>query len=111
MSKFDETMDEFDEEMDEFDENATNMITLRDETGAATDFEFLDVIEYQDHEYAILLPVDADDDGEVVILEVLESEDEDAETEDYVGVTDDAILEAVFNIFKDKFKDEFNFTD
>ena len=51
-----------------------------------------------------------DDDGEVVILR-LEDTDEDSEEESYVSVEDEDILMEVFNIFKDKFKDEFDFID
>ena len=60
---------------------------------------------------AVLLPVleDGDEDtGEVVILKV--DKDEDEENESYVAVEDEA-LRAVFQIFKEKFADEFNFTD
>ena len=56
-------------------------------------------------EYAILLPLDED---QVVILE-LESTDE--EQENFVTVDDSAVLEAVFELFKEKYKDEFNFVD
>ena len=38
-----------------------------------------------------------------------ETENEDEES--YVGIEDDEELNAVFQIFKDKFKDEFNFID
>ena len=50
-----------------------------------------------------------EDDGEVVILKVEDSGDEDEES--YVSVDDEEILNKVFEIFKEKFKDEFNFTD
>ena len=82
-----------------------NIIVLNDEDGNEVEFEFLDLIEYQDKEYVVLLPVD-DEDDEVVIL-MLEPGDE----ESYVSVEDDQVLQAVFEIFKEKFKDEFNFTD
>lgn len=82
-----------------------NIIVLNDEDGNEVEFEFLDLIEYQDKEYVVLLPVD-DEDDEVVIL-MLEPGDEEA----YVSVEDDQVLQAVFEIFKEKFKDEFNFTD
>lgn len=87
-----------------------NIITLNDENGDEAEFEFLDLIAYEDEEYVILLPVEESDEaGEVVILK-LEETDNDAE-ESYVSVDDEDTLMAVFNIFKDKFKDEFNFVD
>lgn len=98
--------------MDENMEELDNIITLNDENGNEVKFEFLDLIEYNDEEYVVLLPMDSeeDDDGEVVILR-LEDTDEDSEEESYVSVEDEDILMEVFNIFKDKFKDEFDFID
>ena len=100
-----------DENMD-MDEEFDNVIILNDENGEEIKFEFLDLIEYESEEYVVLLPVLEDgeeDDGEVVILKLEDSENEDEES--YVSVDDEDVLMAVFEIFKDKFKDEFNFTD
>jgi len=94
----------------ELNEELDNIITLNDEDGNEVHFEFLDLIEYNDEEYVILLPVEeTDEPGEVVILKVEQTENE--EEESYVGVEDDEELNAVFTIFKDKYKDEFNFID
>ena len=74
---------------------------------------FLDLVELDNEEYVVLLPVTdegVEDEGEVVILK-LEDTDEDSEGESYVGVEDEEILNKVFEIFKDKYKDEFNFVD
>lgn len=94
-------------EADEMD----NIIKLTDETGKETEFEFLDLIEYDGEEYIILLPVEVteDDDDGIVILQTIDIDDTD--NEEYTGVTDEVILDNVFNIFKDKFKDEFDFED
>ena len=95
----------------EFNEDESNIVILNDEEGNEIRFEFLDLIEYDSEEYVVLLPVDDDgenDDGEVVILKL---EDSETDEEAYVSVDDESILSAVFEIFKDKFKDEFNFTD
>ena len=45
---------------------------------------------------------------EATALELAELDDE---MEEYRSIEDTAILEAVFKIFKEKFKDEFNFED
>lgn len=88
-----------------------NFITLNDASGNAVEFEFLDLVEYEGNEYVVLLPADdPNDSGEVVILQ-LEAADEDAEEEIYSGVEDYSILDAVFEIFKARFKDEFNFVE
>ena len=95
--------------MDE-NEELNNIITLNDEEGKEVQFEFLDLIEYNEEEYVILLPVEETEEaGEVVILKVEHTESEDEES--YIGVEDEEELNAVFAIFKDKFKDEFNFID
>ncbi len=94
------------------DEDLSNIIILSDENGEDVQFEFLDLIEYESEEYVVLLPVEDEtdeDDGEVVILKVEDSGNE--EEESYVSVDDEETLSAVFEIFKEKFKDEFNFTD
>ena len=71
--------------------------------------QFLDVIEYQDDQYIVLFPLE-EDDMEIVILRVEEIEGNDEE-EAYVTVEDEAVLDAVYAIFKERFKDEFEFED
>ena len=91
-------------------EELDNIIILNDEEGNEAEFEFLDLIEYEGEEYVVLLPVEeADDAGEVVILKLEDTESEDEES--YVSVDDEDILNKVFEIFKEKFKDDFNFVD
>ena len=92
-------------------EEVDNIVILNDEEGNEVQFEFLDLIEYNEEEYVILLPVEdeiSEEPGEVVILKV-EGTSEDEES--YVSVEDEEVLNNVFEIFKEKFKDEFNFTD
>lgn len=92
--------------MDELD----NIIVLNDENGNEVNFEFLDLIEYEGSEYVVLLPCEeSEDPGEVVILKVEETDREDEES--YVSVDDENVLTAVFEIFKEKFKTEFDFED
>ncbi len=94
-------------------EELDNIIILNDEEGNEVKFEFLDLVELDEEEYVVLLPVSEEgeeDEGEVVILK-LEDTDEDSEEESYVGVEDEEILNKVFAIFKEKYKDEFNFVD
>lgn len=95
--------------MDE--EELDNAIVLNDEDGNEVNFEFLDLVELDGEEYVILLPTDESEDepGEVVILQVEDTESEDEES--YISVEDEEVLNKVFEIFKEKFKDEFNFSD
>ena len=94
--------------MDMENEMLDNMIRLNDEDGNEILFELLDLIEYDNQEYVVLLPAGDDGGDEVVILRLEEVDDE---TEAYNSVEDEDILNAVFEIFKEKFKDEFNFID
>ena len=99
--------------MDENMEELDNVIVLNNENGEEVKFEFLDLVELEDEQYVVLLPMtegDEEDEGEVVILKV-EDTDEDSDEESYVSVEDEEVLMKVFNIFKEKFKDEFNFVD
>ena len=95
------------EEKDLIAEEESSFITLTDDNGVETEFEFMECIEYQGKEYLVLLPAD-EESAEVVILEV---EPVDEENENYIAVEDEAILEAVYAIFKDHFKDIFTFED
>ena len=95
------------------EELSDNIITLTDEDGKESNFELLDLVELDDEEYVVLLPVaeeGEEEEGEVVILK-LEDTDEDSDEESYVGVDDEEILNKVFQIFKEKYKDDFNFVD
>ena len=97
----------------EGEELEDNIIRLNDEDGNEVQFEFLDLVELDNEEYVVLLPVTEEgeeEEGEVVILK-LEDTDEESEEESYVGVEDEEILNKVFSIFKEKYKDEFNFVD
>ncbi len=97
----------------EMDEELDNIIVLNDEDGKEVQFEFLDLVELDSEEYVVLLPVTEEgeeEEGEVVILKVEDTESEDDE-ESYVSVDDEETLNKVFEIFKDKFKDEFNFVE
>ena len=94
-------------------EELDNIIVLNDEEGNEVRFEFLDLIELDNEEYVVLLPVTAEgeeEEGEVVILKV-EDTDEDSDEESYVSIDDEATLNKVFEIFKEKFKDDFDFVD
>lgn len=95
------------DEKDLLPEEEANILTLTGENGEEVDFELLAVIEHEEKEYAVMLPME-DDSGEVVILQI-ESVDED--TDSFLAVDDDAVLEAVYAAFKELYKDILNFED
>ena len=88
-------------------EEEIELLTLTDENGEDVEFEYLDSIDYEGKEYIVLLPAD-ENDTEVVILEV---EPVDEENENYLSVKDEDTLQAVYAIFKDRFKDILTFED
>lgn len=85
-----------------------NVIVLTDEDGKPERFEFIDTVSYQNRDFAILLPLP--EEGEpneelLYVLEIVEDLD-DPEYDNYIGIEDDATIDAVFEIFKKNyFKD------
>lgn len=98
------------EETDDEDIN-DNIIVLKDDNGNDIRFEFLDLIQYQNKEYVILLSVDETEkeNASEVVIHHLEEGGESTDEESYCSVDDEEILNAVFEIFKEKLKDEFDF--
>lgn len=88
-------------------EEESSLLTLTDENGQETVFEYLDCVEWDGKEYLVLIPAQTDA-TEIVILEV---EPVDEENENYLSVTDDKILDAVYSIFKERYKDVLTFED
>lgn len=88
-------------------EEESNIITFVDENGEDITFEYMDCIEYQGKEYLALLPTE-EGCNEVVILQI---EPVDEENENYISVEDDAILDAVYAIFKEHYQDILTFED
>ena len=89
------------------EEEESSILSLTDENGNEVEFEYLDSVDYNGKEYLVLLPTE-EEDSSVVILEV---EPVDEETETYLSVGDDAILNAVYDIFKERYKDVLTFED
>ena len=89
------------------EEEETTVLTLTDENGEDVDFDYLDSIDYEGKEYLVLMPSD-ELATEIVILEV---EPVDEENENYLSVNDENILNAVYDIFKERYKDILTFED
>ena len=88
-------------------EEESSILTLTDENGVDTEFEYLDCIEYEGKEYLVLIPT-AEDANEIVILEV---QPVDEENENYIAVESEDILDAVYEIFKSRYSDILTFED
>ena len=86
-------------------EEEVSILELTDEDGNEVEFELVDSVDYEGEEYLILLPMD-EEDPEVVILKVIT---DGKGNESYVTVDTEETLMAVFEIFKERFKDIFTF--
>lgn len=90
-------------------EEMDNVIILEDEEGNPFPVEVLGVVEYEGEEYAVFYPCDdTDQEGEVIILQIAEADDAE---EAYVSVDNEETVATVFELFKEKFKDQFNFAE
>ena len=88
-------------------EEEESTLVLTDENGVDQEFEYLDCIEYEGKEYLVLIPAE-EDANEIVILEI---EPVDEETENYLSVEDETILNTVYEMFKEKYSDVLTFED
>ena len=100
-------MENLDMTPDAQQEEESSILTLTDENGEDVDFEYLDCMTYQGKEYLVLMPAD-EAETQIVILEV---EPVDDENENYLAVEDEAVLDAVYGMFKEKYKDILTFED
>ena len=58
-------------------EEEQNIVEIMDEEGVATQCEVYDVVEFEGKSYALLLPLDEDDEeAELIVLEYIEEGDE-----------------------------------
>lgn len=75
-----------------------NIITLTDQYGESVRFELLDIVEYEDQEFAVLYPADGVDDEPVHILRIT-SENLDLDEMEFEGLDDEDLINAVFDLF------------
>ena len=77
-----------------------NLVYLNDQEGNAIPFEIIDLIQYEGVDYVILMPCneDGEDDTHVFVFEIVPSKEDD-ELETYIGVEDEEIIDALYEIF------------
>jgi len=93
-------------EREEMQEELDNVIVLTDDEGNDVEFEWLDTLQMNDKTYVVVLP--AEDDAEEVVILRMEEEDEE---ETFIGLEDEEEINAVFEAFKEKNKENFDFED
>lgn len=93
-------------------EERDDLVILVDENGEEVEFEHLDTIDFNGNEYVVLLPFERNsednDVDEVVILKIEHSDDGE---DSFVSVDDDDELDAVFEEFKARMEEEFDFEE
>lgn len=85
------------------DEEMDFSVTITDTDGVTADYEFLDIVFLNELEYVVLAPEDGD--GYVDIFRVIKT----SKGEAYQRITDDGLLDKIFEIFRRKNEDEFDF--
>lgn len=85
---------------EEFEEES-GILTFVDDDGKDVRFEILDVITLDEKEYLVVLPVDEEDAG-VLILEIKQEDGEEV----YDTVTDDEEAEKVFKKFQEEYGED-----
>ena len=81
-----------------------DIIILVDENGDEQEYELLDTIEYEGERYVVLIQ---EDDDEVSILKVESEEDDDLS----LVSCDDAVIEEVYELFKENNTENYDFDD
>ena len=86
------------------------LIDLYDEDGNKVVFEHLDTVQYQDGEYVICIPYDEEEEDvtEVVIFKIVEDEDGEKILSQ---IFDTDIISPVYELFKDRNADMFEFNE
>jgi len=84
-------------------------ITLINDSGVEELYELLDLVKLNGDEYVVLMSVD-DVEDDVLILRVGDSNEEENKT-NYLPIEDEELLTVVFDLFRERNKDRFNFAD
>ncbi len=81
-------------------------LTLTDDSGEDISFEVIDEFPYNGKNYVVLIPFE-DLEDEVVILEAIYAEN--PEDNEYISVEDEELVKEVFEEFKNRNVDEYDF--
>ena len=85
------------------DEEESAVVTITDTDEQTGEYEFLDLVFLGERQFAVVSPTDSD--GDVEIFRVMQCDDGEA----YIRVRDDVTLLRVFEVFRLKNEDEFDF--
>ena len=95
------------------EEYGNSLVTVLDDEGNEHQFELLDAIETDEGRYVALLPIyneaelALEDDGELVILEVVDDEGEDL----LVPIDNDEVFENIAEIFQERLEEYYEINE
>ena len=92
-------------------EERDNIIVLVDDDGKESQFEVLDIIEDNEKRYAVGVSPEEDDDndeGTVLIMKIVSANEEEDILE---PIEDETELDHIFEIFKERMADDFEFEE
>jgi hypothetical protein len=82
------------------------VLMLEDPNGEKAAYELLDVVEYDQSAFGVFMGAE-EEEGDVAILRLVGADDQKAES--YAPVNDEALEQAVFDLFQIKNLDAFDF--
>lgn len=98
-------MEEYRNPQDEAEKEDDDFITLTDDDNTEHRYELLDVSDYSNRKFAVLLP-DEEDAEDVIIMEI---QDYDSDVNTFLSVDSESTRRAVFELFRTKNSDRFDF--
>ena len=78
-----------------------DVILLTDDTGEDIPFEIIDTLELDGSTYALLAPLDEDDDDGVLVFQIIEND----EGVQYEAVDNENLMQRVFDVFRSSDED------
>ena len=92
-------------------EERDDVLVLVDEKGEEVEFEYLDTMSMNGCEYAILLPLEDDEDAETEEVVILKLEKDENGEDSFISVDDQDELHEVFEAFKKKVQEQYDFEE
>ncbi len=97
--------------MSNMDEERDDIVVLVGEDGEEVEFEHIDTIEMNGNEYVVLIPVEEQENEEVEEVVILKVDHSDDGEDSFVTIDDEDELNNVFEEFKTRMEEEYDFEE
>lgn len=84
------------------DYDIDKVVVLSDDMGNEVEIEYIDSVSFDGKDYAMFMPLENDDDEVIIMQYDNVSDDYDS----FIPVTDPKIMQAVYDLLREKYKDE-----